>query len=161
MKTALLVVDVQNFYLHDAPDELPGEIAEHIDNSTYDYIAFTVFKNNPKSNFVKSLKWRKCDTKSDIQLPPEIRPYATKNNVFIKSTYSGFHGTKLHTFLQNNKIEKVVICGVDTDACVLATAFSAFDHGYLIDVNTELTHSGKDLEFEAQAIINRSLIARE
>jgi nicotinamidase-related amidase len=160
MKTALIVVDVQYFFLHSAPNDLPKNIANHIDIESYDVVAFTVFKNTPSSNFVRSLKWNKCFSEDDTKLPDKFKPYISSDNVFTRNTYSGFTGTSLHEFLQNNDVQKVVLCGIDTDACVLATAFSAFDNGYLVDVDFELTFSGGGLEKEAQAIIRRSLQTR-
>ncbi|MDB5186143.1 MAG: isochorismatase hydrolase family protein [Candidatus Saccharibacteria bacterium] len=94
-------------------------------------------------------------------LPKEFNPFVTGKNVFTRATYSGFNSTTLNDYLKSKNTQKVVLCGVDTDACVLATAFDAFDYGYFVDVNFGLTYSGGDLEKEAQAIIKRSLIARE
>jgi len=160
MKTALIVIDVQKFFIHDAPDDLVSKIVDHIEHTSYDAVAFTIFKNNPDSNFVKSLDWSKCLNTEDTQLPDAFSAYVTDTNVFTRAAYSGFTTTKLDDYLKQNDIDKVVLCGVDTDACVLATTFSAFDYGYLIDVNTDLTYSGGGLEKEAQAIMYRSLIAR-
>ena len=160
MKTALVVVDVQKFFLRDAPNDLPAKIAAEIKRSNYDAVAFAVFKNNSDSNFVKSLKWSKCQSDEDAKLPDAFKPHASDINVFERATFSAFESTELDTYLKNNRIEKVVLCGVDTDACVLATAFSAFDRGYLVDVNFDLTYSGADLESEAQIIIKRNIIAK-
>lgn len=161
MKTALVVVDVQKFFLYDAPDDLPKNIAAEISKSNYDAVAFAVFRNNPNSNFVKSLKWSKCGSEEDAKLPGAFEPHSTAVNLFVRATFSGFESTELDTYLRNNKIEKIVLCGVDTDACVLATAFSAFDRGYIVDVNFDLTYSGADLESEAQVIIKRNIIAKK
>lgn len=160
MNKALIVVDVQRFFLHDAPSTLPVKIADEIAKGSYSAVAFTVFKNTTDSNFSRSLKWDKCCAQNDIELPADFSPYIHTDNVFERHTYSGFNGTQLHEYLQKNTIEQLVLCGVDTDACVLATAFSAFDLGYRVDVNFELTFSGGDLEEEAQAILRRSIIAR-
>lgn len=161
MNKALIVVDVQKFFLHDAPNDLVTKIVANMKNGAYSAIAFTVFKNTPDSNFIHSLKWPKCNSEEDIALPNDFKPYVTANNVFTRATYSGFNTTKLNNYLNNHGIDSVLLCGVDTDACVLATAFSAFDSGYLVDVNFELTYSGGDLEKEAQAIMKRSLIAKD
>lgn len=160
MKTALIVVDIQKFFLVTAPDDLVPNIAQHIKEAAYDCVAFVTFQNTSNSNFVRSISWPKCSTPEDTVLPTEFEFAVTADNVFRRDKYSGFSGTGLHEFLQKSYIEKVVLCGVDTEACVLATAFSAFDNGYMIDVNFDLTYSGGDLEGEAQAIMKRSLIAR-
>lgn len=161
MKTALIVVDAQQFFLHDAPDNLPRKIAAEVARGGYDAVAFTVFQNTPESNFNRSLNWPKCNTTEDVQLPDEFRSYVTDQNVFTRDKYSGFSGTKLHAYLQSRGIEKVVLCGIDADACVLATAFSAFDLGYMIEVKFELTFSGNDLKSQARDIMQNNLVVQD
>lgn len=156
MKTAIIVVDVQKFFLHDAPNDFPKKVAEHIKATNYPVVAFTVFKNQPDSNFVRSLKWKKSMSHTDTKLPPEFDEFI-KDNVFVRAAYSGFESTNLHEYLTRQAIEKVVICGMDTDACVLATAFSAFDKGYMVDVNFDLTISQAGLENESAKIIKRNI----
>ena len=161
MAKALLVVDVQKFFMHDAPDDLPRRIAEEFASGGYDVAAFTVFKNNPNSNFVKSLNWSKCSSDEDIKLPNELQALASPEKIFVRATFSGFNETDLEDYLKVNHVSELTICGVDTDACVLATCFSAFDRGYKISVNFDLTWSGGQLETEAAKIIKRSILNRE
>lgn len=47
-----------------------------------------------------------------------------------KVGYSAFEGTPLESHLRANGIRTVVLTGVVTYACVLSTAFSAFDRGF-------------------------------
>lgn len=157
MKTALVIIDVQKYFLEGAPQGFSSRIADHIKTSAYDSIVFTVFKNNPESNFVKTLNWEKCFSEEDTSLPEILQPYVFKENLFIRSTYSGFETTDLHAFLKNHGTHKVVLCGVDSEACVLATAFSAFDKGYAVEINFDLTYSSGSLTRQARAIADRTL----
>ena len=50
--------------------------------------------------------------------------------VIDKHGYSAFHMTTLEATLRTANIQTVVLCGVVTYACVLATAFDAFDLGF-------------------------------
>lgn len=159
-KTALIVVDVQKYFLQKAPDDLPGNIAQDIEKHDYGIVVFTVFRNTENSNFIRSLNWAQCDSDEDVQLPDELSTYASTDNVFTRAAYSGFQGTALNDFLHRADIEKVVLCGVDTDACVLATAFSAFDNGYIVNIKTELTFSGNGLQSEAEAILKQIILPR-
>jgi hypothetical protein len=63
-------------------------IATHIKQSDYDAIIFTVFKNKPDSNFIRSLDWHKCSSEADVALPPQFKPFVTHNNVFSRAAYS-------------------------------------------------------------------------
>jgi nicotinamidase-related amidase len=61
-----------------------------------------------------------------------IDPLTPRANemVFDKHGYSAFHMTTLEAALRTANIQTVVLCGVVTHACVLATAFDAFDLGF-------------------------------
>ena len=161
MSNALLIVDVQHYFMKDAPDELPQRIANHYKALNYDQVAFTVFKNEPGSNFVKSLKWDKCSEAEDAQLPGEFSEMATQHNTFTRACYSAFKTTDLHSYLQEHGVERLIICGVDSDACVLATAFEAFDLGYHVKIDFSLTYSSNDLHKAAQLIAERNIFSRD
>jgi nicotinamidase-related amidase len=82
----------------------------------------------------------------------ELAP-GTADVVIDKMGYSAFDSTELERHLTDCGIRTVVLCGVVTYACVLATAFSAFDRG--LDVvlaadsvgswNAGLGHAASDI----------------
>lgn len=57
----------------------------------------------------------------------EIDPSDT---VIAKNTYDAFSNTELITLLEKNAIQYVVVAGIFTDGCVLATIVSGFSKGY-------------------------------
>lgn len=161
MSNALLIVDVQHYFMKDAPDDLPRRIINHHKAINYDNIIFANFMNRPNSNFVKSLKWDKCSTDEDAQLAKEFLELATEQNTFTRAHYSAFKTTDLHAYLQQKEVERLIICGVDSDACVLATAFEAFDLGYHVKINFDLTYSSNDLHKAAKLIAQRNTTWRD
>ncbi|KAI4270944.1 MAG: hypothetical protein LQ337_006362 [Flavoplaca oasis] len=50
--------------------------------------------------------------------------------IIPKNTYDAFLNTNLASVLEENKVERVVVCGVMTDCCCDTTARSAFNRGY-------------------------------
>jgi nicotinamidase-related amidase len=50
--------------------------------------------------------------------------------VVDKNGYSAFHKTALEASLRETGIDTLVLSGVVTYACVLATAFAGFDRGF-------------------------------
>ncbi len=60
MKRALLVIDVQRYFLKRSPPDLSAKIANYIRSSSYDFVGFTFFRNLEGSNWEKSLGWHKC-----------------------------------------------------------------------------------------------------
>jgi nicotinamidase-related amidase len=159
MKTALLVVDAQKYFLQKAPEGFLRKITEEC-MGDYALVVFTAFKNTIASNFVQSLGWQACMDENDTALPDALLPFIHKDNVFTRTAYSAFQSTDLHTYLSKNGIEKIVLGGIDTDACVLATAFAAFDYGYRVAVKFDITFSAGNLQDEASRILMRNIVWR-
>lgn len=91
---------------------------------------------------------------------PELQSYAEPVYTFDRTTYSVFTSHPLVTCLRQNGIEKVDLCGLDIDACVLASAYHGFDRGIDCDVLVELTGSAADTVCTtgAKHIIARNLV---
>lgn len=157
MKTGLVVIDVQSYFMKRSPAELPGKIANHIRKSAYDLIVFTIFQNQKGSNWERSLGWTICRDESDLELAKELRKFTSEDNTFIKHSYSAFKGGGFETYLKEHDIEKLEICGIDIEACVLATAYEAFDKGYEVKVLFDLSHSRAELDKAAKSIILRNI----
>ena len=49
------------------------------------------------------------------------------NRVLEKRTYTALT-PELMTYLKENKIKDIYLCGIDTDACVLKTAIDLFEN---------------------------------
>ena len=58
-----------------------------------------------------------------------------------KAGYSAFHDTPLASWLKARNVKTVILCGVVTYACVLATGFSAFDNDFDVLVATDAVGS--------------------
>lgn len=61
--------------------------------------------------------------------------------VIDKAGYSAFEGTGMEAVLHERGIDTIILCGVTTYACVLATGFSAFDRGFDVVLATDATAS--------------------
>lgn len=59
------------------------------------------------------------------------------------------------TRLRALDIDQLVVCGVDTDACVLAVMFSLFDAGFKCRLRKDLCWSSTGLHREAVKIIEQ------
>lgn len=158
-KTALLVVDVQNYFLNGNTSHLPEKIGSHLDTNRYDFVLFTKFVNKKGSNFEKMLGWNKCSQSPETDIAPEIQRFVKPAQVFEKHTLSAFKNPELKQFLDKHQIAKLFICGTDSEACVLSTAFEAFDLGYETHILKDLCAStnGKDFHEYARTIIERNL----
>ncbi len=65
---------------------------------------------------------------------PELAGFVTASNLVPKNRYSGFYNTDLEERLARLKPDKLVVCGVCTDICVLHTTSDARNRDYLVEV---------------------------
>lgn len=155
MKKALLVVDVQvmpfiwkNYggkSLYEENNLMKNissliEKAREADAPVY-YILYTESEGSPRSK--GEPMW---------QVHPQVAPQET-DRLIIKYHADSFLNTELHQLLQQDDVDTVVICGIQTEFCIDTTVKSAFSHGYHV-VLVENGHSTFDSELlKAETII--------
>jgi len=123
-KTALLVIDVQDFYFPGGDMELKNpEIAAAntvrlIDRSRESRIEviFIKHKYEPGGNIYKTI------------VPTKFE------RVYTKTKINSFIGTDLQAYLEERDIGSLVICGMQTHMCVEAATRAAVDLGYTCTV---------------------------
>ena len=71
---------------------------------------------------------------SEPEVISELVSFTTPENVIPKTRYSGFFNTDLERRLLELKPDKLIICGVCTDICVLYTASDARSRDYTVEV---------------------------
>lgn len=75
-----------------------------------------------------------------------------------KSTYSAFFGTPdLHTWLQEEGITSIAICGIQTNMCCESTARMAADLGYEVLFIIDATHTFDITPTDSQGIRARDV----
>lgn len=146
-RAALLVVDVQRGSIDENDDTVEGIrrlIAEHGDR--FEKVIASRYINvedSPVRTILGSDSWsdpQETALHDGIALPGVI--------VLDKSTYA--LGTQLDPYLEG--VESLVLCGVDTHACVLHEALDAFDRCIRPIVLGDLCDSGNGQEAHACAL---------
>ena len=74
--------------------------------------------------------------KPRYEFPPEIRP-EPGDQIVTKKQCGMFTGTKLEQVLQDLNIERLIICGMQTEFCVDTGVRTAADRGYEIIIAKE------------------------
>ena len=72
---------------------------------------------------------------------PELAEFVTGENIVPKNRYSGFFNTALEARLAAEMPDKIIICGVCTDICVLHTASDARNRDYQVEVPADCVAS--------------------
>lgn len=159
MKTALLVVDCQNWFINEHTRRIPARIASLIKARKFDFVLFSKYVFSKDSPFARVRSGQALSDPRDTDIMPELSPMASKGKVFVKNTFSCLKCRPLARFLKKNKVSRLYICGFDTDGCVLATAVEAFDLCYDVKVIADLcaSHNGLELNKWALEIIRRNI----
>lgn len=91
-----------------------------------------------------------------VELVPELRRFAPPAEVVDKHVYAPWLETDLHPRLQARGIDTLVVCGAETEICVLASVMGAIDLGYRVIVVTDAICSSADATHDAMLGIYRS-----
>lgn len=160
MRSVLVVVDAQNYFINRSTKAVARKIAEFIRSRRFDFTFFFKFINSEKSNFVQLSNWRKMFYAPDIDITFELKEFLSSNQIFKKSSFSVFKSKELADFLKGHTISRIFLCGFDTDACILASAFEAFDLGFEVRVIEDLcaSHHGVHNHKTALEIFKANLI---
>ncbi|GBD29134.1 Peroxyureidoacrylate/ureidoacrylate amidohydrolase RutB [bacterium HR32] len=81
------------------------------------------------------------------EILPELGPEPTDYVIRTKKRLSAFYGTDLEFLLRTHGVETVVLAGINTNTCVLCTAFDAFNRDLRVVVAQDAVASmyGEDL----------------
>jgi len=72
-----------------------------------------------------------------------------KTDIQVKNTFSCCGITDLVLSLRKQKIDQVVLCGIETHVCVLQTAFDLMHAGFSVFVCQDAVSSRKEMDYQA------------
>lgn len=131
MNTCLVIVDVQNGFVSRRTGYVPRRICTLIRECHFDHVVATRFVNSMVSPYVKLLGWTGLMENGEQALS-DI-PIESVERVFTKRGYTCFTPAFCR-FIHEKKVDRLVLCGIDTDCCVLKSAIDAFERGIRCDV---------------------------
>lgn len=76
---------------------------------------------------------------NEAEIIPELAKY--EGEIIPKKRYSGFYGTNLEERLQKIKPDKLIICGVLTNICVMHTTADARNRDYEVEIPVDCVAS--------------------
>jgi len=136
IKTALLIVDIQNFYFPgDGPglvNALPASLAAKEILQTFREKNQLVVHVRHKSN-------------KGFEIHKNVEPLPTEK-VITKTEVNSFQGTDLLGYLKDNNVTRLVIIGMQTQMCLEAAVRAAHDYGFECIVVQDACAT-KDLKF--------------
>lgn len=140
-KTALLIIDIQDFYFSGGKMELVNPQAA-ADNAA---ILLAYFRD--KGMPVIHVKHESA-SQSDIQ--SAVKPIEGEK-IFTKKEVNAFNGTGLNDYLKSLGVNNIVICGMQTNMCVEGAVRAGYDLGYTITLVHDAC-AARDLKWENEVI---------
>ncbi|MBR2708972.1 cysteine hydrolase [Candidatus Saccharibacteria bacterium] len=150
----LLVVDLQNEFINDNTKKATREIAKLVNSGKFTDVVFTRFINSPNNPTFTRLGWKGCMDENSRKICIDTG----KHKVFDKTTYSAY-GEDLTRYIHQNNLDKIYICGIDADCCVLVTAMNLFENNYDVYVLEDhiYSSSGEKAKQNAVDILKRNI----
>jgi len=120
--TALLVIDFQIGATANAwnRDEIAANIAYLVDQARLNSIPVVWVQHSSQFMPIGSAEW---------EMAPELAP-ADGEAIVHKRYGDSFEDTDLEQVLANLGVGRLIVCGAQTDACVISTLYGALVRGY-------------------------------
>ena len=162
MKNVLVVIDLQVGFINDKTVKVVNNIRDLLNSGEYSAVIATKFTNMPGSSFDSFLGWKGMLDEEEKELLPFVEEYA--DCVISKCSYSCVNTNFIQSLvaLCDGLPDEVTLVGVDTDACVLATAIDLFEMGIRpIIIEDCVGSSGGDECHEAGMLLLKRSIGEE
>ena len=142
MKTALILIDIQQFYFVEGSSQLvkPEAASENA------AIMLKEFRTN--GDLIVHVQHA---SKENMYIHSNVIPQEDEK-VITKQYVNSYRDTDLFDFLNHNKVEKVIICGMMTHVCVEGASRASTDYGFEVVVigdacaTRDVEHNGKTVK---------------
>ena len=149
MANAVLVVDMLRGFLEEGYPLCAGDKARQIIPNiqgllerelVQDSNIFFICDNHARDDLeFKMFPPHAIEGTAEAEVIPELARYP--GELILKKRYSGFFGTALEDKLKELKPDKLIICGVLTNICVMHTAADARNRDYEVEIPVDCVAS--------------------
>ncbi|HEM3650687.1 cysteine hydrolase family protein [Streptococcus suis] len=148
MKSALLVIDIQNLLVKEKPYAIEERLALWQDSLAQARQAGleVIHVRHHDQELVKGT--------ADWEIHSTVAPLANEK-IFDKTFNSAFKETGLHAYLQEKGIEQLIIMGMATNFCIDTTIKVAFELGYTVAVIKDGTTTTYTADLPANDLIGQ------
>lgn len=142
-KKALIIVDVQDWFIVDRNKYIIPKIEKIIKHIEYDLIVSTLAHNKKDSLWIKQIWWEEYLEENDHREKSIVKAIDSKKHIFIeKASRSAFKwDIFLKTILKEQDIKEVHIVWIESNDCVMATALESIDYWFFTFVIEEATET--------------------
>jgi nicotinamidase-related amidase len=155
-KSVLLVIDMQNGFLGEKSRHIiPNVVTLAIECQLRSIpIVFTRFHNREGSPYESLIGWRRLRTEIETNITEELSVFS--GQIIDKNFYSAFTDD-FEQLLNENGWRTLILCGVETDSCVMKTAVDAFERNLtpVVISDASASQAGLDMHNAGLRILGR------
>lgn len=129
LRKMLVVVDLQRSFINENTEFIIDKIKKLVNSNEFDKVIFTKFVNNEDSIYVSKLNYKGCLTNEEQEIMID-----TKDNIVLNKNVYTVYSDRFKEIVRDFKINEIYLCGIDTECCVLKSAFDLFEMGYDVKV---------------------------
>ena len=155
-KSVLLVIDMQNGFLEEKSRHVIPNVVTLVTECQHRSITtvFTRFHNREGSPYETLIGWQRLRSEEETNIAGELSIFSAQ--IIDKNFYSAFTDD-FEQMLKQNGWKTLILCGVDTESCVMKTAVDAFERNLTPIVVSDAcaSHAGVDVHNAGLMILER------
>ncbi|MFI0742688.1 isochorismatase family cysteine hydrolase [Streptomyces sp. NPDC021100] len=153
--TALLVIDVQQGFVNQHSRDVVPMVVRLVDGwrAAGAPVVFTRFHNAPGSPYETISGWKRLRTAEEQAFAKELDPFIDDSALVIDKAQASAFTPEGSQLIQDSGWSDLVLCGIDTDACVYDSATAAYQRGYRPWVVTDACASSGGSQYHEAALL--------
>jgi nicotinamidase-related amidase len=153
--TALLVIDVQQGFVNQHSRGVLPAIVRLVEGwrAAGAPVMLTRFHNKPSSSYETITGWTRLRTPEEQALAAELAPFTDDAAAIVDKDQASVFTPEGARLIRDAGWTDLVLCGIDTDACVYDSARDAYHNGYRPWIVTDACASTGGSQFHDAALL--------
>ncbi|MFD5426373.1 isochorismatase family cysteine hydrolase [Streptomyces sp. NPDC127084] len=153
--TALLVIDVQHGFVNRHSRSILPTVVRLVQGwrAVGAPVVLSRFHNEPGSPYETITGWTRLRTPEEQELVADLTPYVDEVTAVIDKAQSSIFTSEGAQLIRDAGWSNLVLCGIDTDACVYDSAMAAYHHGYRPWIVTDACASTGGVPYHDAALL--------
>ncbi|MEV5784558.1 isochorismatase family cysteine hydrolase [Streptomyces sp. NPDC052287] len=153
--TALLVIDVQRGFVNRHSGGVLPAIVRLVEGwrAAGAPVVLTRFHNAPGSPYETITGWTRLRTAEEQALVAELAPFVSDAAALIDKAQASVFTPSGAEIIRDSGWTDLVLCGIDTDACVYDSAVAAYQSGYRPWIVTDACASSGGSKYHDAALL--------
>nr|WP_107052171.1 isochorismatase family cysteine hydrolase [Streptomyces flavovirens] len=153
--TALLVIDVQQGFVNEHSCNVVPKVVRLVDGwrAAGAPVVFTRFHNAPGSPYETISGWKRLRTAEEQAFVKDLAPFIDGSALIIDKAQASVFTPEGTQLIHESGWRDLLLCGIDTDACVYDSATAAYQRGYRPWIVTDACASSGGSQYHEAALL--------